>query len=195
MPIFAAVGCVAVDKLSARYQWTAKKIIVSVIVTYFVLGGYTMLGFVTDSVGLKHGWELFIFGFVYGLGLGVIQSYSRALFSSLVPPGLEGEFFGFFEITDKGSSWMGPVVIGVIQQLTGELRYGIFYIFFMMALPLPFLLCLDVDAGRREARAHSKKARDEDLKDPALMGVVAPTPVRGSARSGKNAADGDGPMI
>lgn len=49
------MGCVVVDKLAARRQWTAKYIIVSVMVTYFVLGGYTMLGFFTDAVGLKHG--------------------------------------------------------------------------------------------------------------------------------------------
>lgn len=125
---------------------------------------------------------------MYGLGLGVIQSYSRALFSSLVPPGLEGEFFGFFEVTDKGSSWLGPIVIGVIQQLTGELRFGVFYVFFMMAVPLPFLLRLDVEAGRRDARQHSRKARDADLKDPALMSVVAATPAHGRTPRDKDAA-------
>ena len=40
--------------------------------------------------------------------IGAVQSYSRTMFCDLLIPGKEAEFFALFEITDKGSSWLGP---------------------------------------------------------------------------------------
>jgi MFS-type transporter involved in bile tolerance (Atg22 family) len=57
--------------------------------------------------------EIYVFGAFFGLQLGSIQSYSRTLFSQLIPEGHEAEFFAFFEITDKGSSWLGPLVVSM----------------------------------------------------------------------------------
>jgi UMF1 family MFS transporter len=36
------------------------------------------------------------------------------VFSDLVIPGKEAEFFALYEITDKGSSWLGPLAVGEI---------------------------------------------------------------------------------
>ena len=64
------------------------------------------------AVYYRHfGIELLFVSVVYGLAYGVIASYSRSLFGQLIPPGYETQFFGLFEITDKGSSWMGPIVV------------------------------------------------------------------------------------
>ena len=57
--------------------------------------------------GIRRGWEILALGPIYGLPLGALQSYSRSLFGQLCPVGYESQFFAFYEITDKGSSWMG----------------------------------------------------------------------------------------
>lgn len=40
--------------------------------------------------------------FIFGFALGPIQSYSRSLYSMLIPQGHESEFFALYEISDKG---------------------------------------------------------------------------------------------
>ena len=41
------------------------------------------------------------------------------------PAGKEGEYYGFYEISDKGTSWLGPLAFGLVFQLTNSYRIGI----------------------------------------------------------------------
>jgi UMF1 family MFS transporter len=64
-----------------------------------------------------------------GAGIGIVlggsQALSRSLFSQLIPKGKEGEYYGFYEISDKGTSWLGPLAFGLVFQLTNSYRVGI----------------------------------------------------------------------
>ncbi|QGV81687.1 MFS transporter [Streptomyces ficellus] len=60
-----------------------------------------------------------------GLVLGGSQALSRSLFSHLVPPGKEAEYFSAYEMSDRGLSWLGPLVFGLGYQLTGSYRDAI----------------------------------------------------------------------
>jgi UMF1 family MFS transporter len=60
-----------------------------------------------------------------GLVLGGSKALSRSLFSQLIPDGREGEYYGFYEISDKGTSWLGPLAFGLVFQLTNSYRLGI----------------------------------------------------------------------
>lgn len=60
-----------------------------------------------------------------GLVLGGSQALSRSLFSHLVPRGKEAEYFSAYEMSDRGLSWMGPLVFGLAYQLTGSYRDAI----------------------------------------------------------------------
>jgi MFS transporter, UMF1 family len=64
-------------------------------------------------------------GAAIGLVLGGSQALSRSLFSQLIPAGKEGEYYGFYEISDKGTSWLGPLAFGLVFQLTNSYRVGI----------------------------------------------------------------------
>src|SRR4051794_2720821 len=66
-----------------------------------------------------------ILGLAIGLVLGGSQALSRSLFSQLIPTGREGEYYGFYEISDKGTSWLGPLAFGLVFQLTNSYRIGI----------------------------------------------------------------------
>ena len=57
--------------------------------------------------------------------MGGSQALSRSLFSQLIPEGSEGEYYGFYEISDKGTSWLGPLAFGLVFQLTNSYRIGI----------------------------------------------------------------------
>ena len=66
-----------------------------------------------------------ILGAGIGLVLGGSQALSRSLFSQLIPAGKEGEYYGFYEISDKGTSWLGPLAFGLVFQITNSYRVGI----------------------------------------------------------------------
>lgn len=66
-----------------------------------------------------------ILGAGIGLVMGGSQALSRSLFSQLIPAGKEGEYYGFYEISDKGTSWLGPLFFGLIFQITNSYRTGI----------------------------------------------------------------------
>jgi UMF1 family MFS transporter len=64
-------------------------------------------------------------GALLGIVLGGSQALSRSLFSQLIPHGKEAEYFGIYEISDKGTSWLGPLLFGLAYQVTGNYRVAI----------------------------------------------------------------------
>jgi MFS transporter, UMF1 family len=85
------------------------------------------LGVVIAAYWLPEGEPLpfMLLGVAIGLVLGGSQALSRSLFSQLIPEGKEGEFYGFYEISDRGTSWLGPLAFGLVFQLTTSYRIGI----------------------------------------------------------------------
>jgi UMF1 family MFS transporter len=85
------------------------------------------LGVVLAAYWLPAGEPLpfMLLGVAIGLVLGGSQALSRSLFSQLIPKGREGEYYGFYEISDKGTSWLGPLAFGLVFQLTSSYRIGI----------------------------------------------------------------------
>ncbi|MFI6783107.1 MFS transporter [Micromonospora sp. NPDC050276] len=79
-----------------------------------------------------------VLGAAIGLVLGGSQALSRSLFSQLIPAGKEGEYYGFYEISDKGTSWLGPLAFGLVFQLTASYRVGLvsLLIFFVIGFLL-----------------------------------------------------------
>lgn len=53
-------------------------------------------------------------GAMAGFALTGVQSVSRTLVSQLAPPGQSAEFFGFFSMAGRTSSFIGPAVYGFI---------------------------------------------------------------------------------
>lgn len=83
---------------------------------------------------------------VLGAGIGLVmggsQALSRSLFSQLIPAGREAEYFGLYEIGDKGTSWLGPLLFGLVFQLTGSYRYGVLSLLVFFVVGLAVLLAV-----------------------------------------------------
>ncbi|WP_147137185.1 MFS transporter [Stackebrandtia albiflava] len=75
-----------------------------------------------------------------GLVLGGSQALSRSLFSQLIPRGKEGEYFGLYEISDKGTSWLGPLLFGLAYDLTESYRIAIISLIVFFAAGFVLLL-------------------------------------------------------
>ncbi|WP_240942750.1 MFS transporter [Planosporangium thailandense] len=113
----AFAGALALGRLARRFG--ARKTILAslvlwtgVLVAAYGLPAHRPLAFVAMAVPL-------------GIVLGGSQALSRSLFSQLIPNGKEAEYFGIYEISDKGTSWLGPLLFGLAYQLTGSYRAAI----------------------------------------------------------------------
>lgn len=62
---------------------------------------------------------------IIALVLGGIQALSRSYFSTLIPEGTEAEYFALYEISDKGTSWIGPLLFGIVVSYTNSYRYAL----------------------------------------------------------------------
>jgi len=86
--------------------------------------------------------QFFILGIFIALVMGGSQAISRSLFAQMIPDGREAEFYSFYEISERGTSWIGPLIFGLMNQVFGSLRPAILsLIFFFIAglIILPFV--------------------------------------------------------
>ena len=86
--------------------------------------------------------QFFVLGAFIALVMGGSQAISRSLFSQMIPNGKEAEFYSFYEVSERGTSWIGPLLFGLMNQLFGNLRLAILSLifFFVMGLILlPFV--------------------------------------------------------
>jgi len=90
-------------------------------------------------------------GAVIGIVLGGSQALSRSLYSLMIPKGQESEFFSIYEISDKGTSWLGPLMFGLAFTLTKSYRLAILSVATFMIVGLVLLFFVNVNKGLREA--------------------------------------------
>jgi UMF1 family MFS transporter len=110
-------GALGMGRLAARYG-TKRTILGSLVVWVLVIG---IAYFLQKGSALQFYAVALAIGFV----LGGTQALSRSLFSQLIPAGKEAEYYGFYEISDRGTSWLGPLAFGLTFQLTGSYRLAI----------------------------------------------------------------------
>lgn len=90
---------------------------------------------------------------------GGTQALSRSLFASMIPKHKSGEFFGFFSVLNKASAVMGPALFTLAVSLTGSSRYAILSVIAFFIGGGALLSRVDVEEGRRIARAEETAAR------------------------------------
>ncbi|HEV8115884.1 MAG TPA: MFS transporter, partial [Acidimicrobiales bacterium] len=86
-----------------------------------------------------------------GLVLGGTQALSRSLFSQLIPAGREAEYFGLYEVSERGTSWLGPALFGVALQVTGSYRVAILSLIVFFVAGFALLARVDVRRAIIEA--------------------------------------------
>ena len=69
----------------------------------------------------------------------------------MIPPGREAAFYALYAVTDKGSSTLGPMAVGLIVDWWGTIRPAFGFLVVLVAVPAPVLWWVDVERGRREA--------------------------------------------
>jgi UMF1 family MFS transporter len=104
--------------------------------TLIVLTLATLLAFIAPETHYPK--ELFwISGILIGLMVGPNQSCSRSLMSQLTPKEKMNEFFGFFALTGKATSFLGPFLYGIITTLySQQVALLVVVVFFLLGFLL-----------------------------------------------------------
>ncbi|HLF23212.1 MAG TPA: MFS transporter [Burkholderiales bacterium] len=163
--IFAFGGIYAAE----TFQFTLEEVLIFGIVINLTAGvGAIVMGFLDDKIGGKRTivvslvglivativaivaptktW-FWIAGIAIGIFVGPNQAASRSLMGRFVPHELENEFFGFFAFSGKLTAFIGPLLLGVLTQISGSQRVGVSSVVALFVVGLALLLLVDERAG------------------------------------------------
>ena len=105
----------------------------------------SMYAFVKTTTGF------FIAAAVVALVMGGSQALSRSIFSLMIPKGREAAYFSLYEISDKGTSWLGPAIFAIVRNQTKSYRTGILSLIILFVIGMVLLWTVDVKRATREA--------------------------------------------
>ncbi|GAB7351926.1 hypothetical protein MBLNU459_g2465t1 [Dothideomycetes sp. NU459] len=142
--------------ISRRFRLPPHKTIVACMILMEIIPIYGLIGFLpfvqTWGVGgLQQMWEIYPLGVVHGFIMGGLSSYCRSFYGLLIPPGSEAAFYALYAVTDKGSSAVGPAIVGSIVDATGSIRPAFGFLAVLIAIPIPLILMINVERGRADA--------------------------------------------
>jgi UMF1 family MFS transporter len=100
---------------------------------------------------LQTTFQAFLMGAVIAIVLGGSQALSRSLFSRMIPAGREASFFGLYEISERGTSWIGQLIFGIVVGVTGSYREAILSLIVLFVLGTVILALTNTDRAIHEA--------------------------------------------
>ncbi len=140
---FVAFGGALLFGYLARWIGTKRAIMMSLLV--WIGGAVYAYGPLVDAAGFV---ALAVTGAIV---LGGTQALSRSAYSLMIPRGREAEYFSLYEVSERGTSWLGPLLFGLTLQWTASYRVGILslVVFFILG----FVLLIGVDLRRAAVEA------------------------------------------
>jgi UMF1 family MFS transporter len=95
--------------------------------------------------------EAWFMGAIIAIVLGGSQALSRSLFSRMIPAGREASFFGIYEVSERGTSWLGPLVFGAVVAATNSYRQALLSLIIFFVVGTIALYLTDTDKAIHEA--------------------------------------------
>ena len=86
-----------------------------------------------------------------GVVLGGTQALSRSFYSQLIPRGREAEYFSLYQACERGTSWIGTLVFGLVHQWTDSYRPALLALAVLFALGIVLLLRVAPRRGIEDA--------------------------------------------
>lgn len=171
-------GIIIVISFAAIYGATRFDMGSKQLITYFIIANVTSMvgafvfGYVLDKIGAKKTisltlfiwiavviWafmcksvhEFYLVGMLAGIAIGSSQSGSRSMLALLTPKDKMAEFFGFYSVTGRIASVLGPLVYGEISRLSGDQKWAILSVLIFFILGLLILQTVNEPKGRMAA--------------------------------------------
>lgn len=140
--ISALVGALLFERI-ARVLGTKRTIILSLLIWCAIV--------IYAFAFFENKFQAYFMGAFIGLVLGSTQALSRSLYSQMIPVGRESSFFGLYEISEKGTSWMGQLLFIIIIGATGSFRSAILGLIVFFVVGTVILLFTDTTKAIHEA--------------------------------------------
>ena len=146
---------------------------VFLMIQFVALPGAVFLGWIANKIGQKNAlhiclamwvvvlvsgfliqevWQFWIMAAVTALVMGGTQSVSRTIMGLMTPESRTGEFFGFFNLSGKAFSMLGPIMFTEILKRTGSANWAILSLLVFFVVGWAIIAPLDIARGQREAR-------------------------------------------
>jgi UMF1 family MFS transporter len=94
--------------------------------------------------------EFFILAAIIGMVMGGSQALSRSLYAQIIPRAKEAEYYSIYEVSDKGTSWLCPILFGLTMQFTHSYRLAILSLVVFFIAGMLVLLKVDMARGERD---------------------------------------------
>lgn len=125
----------------------------SIIVSLVIWSGVVIFAY-SGMQGESRVTEFIILGALIAIVLGGSQAISRSLFAQMIPKGKEAEYYSFYEVSERGTSWTGPLIFGLANQMFGSLRYGILALIFYFIAGLIVLPLVNVNKAKEDVKKY-----------------------------------------
>lgn len=171
-------GIIIVMSFAAIYGATRFDMNQKQLITYFIYAnlssiiGAFVFGYIVDKIGAKKTisitllvwiavviWaflcnsktEFYYVGLLAGIAIGSSQSSSRVMLALLTPQEKMAEFFGFYSVTGRLASIIGPLVYGEVSRITGNQRWAILSVVCFFVIGAILLQTVNEKKGRKTA--------------------------------------------
>ena len=142
-------------------RWSAKKtffltLILWLITIVLIYGVSDVTSFINNILGTSFKDEHIFLGIgsFAGLGIGSTQSACRAMVGLFSPDTKAGEFFGFWNFSNRLSAIVGLMAVGILQAALGlQVAVLICSVFFLIAVII--VVFVNEERGKAAARQHA----------------------------------------
>lgn len=138
----AIAGALLFERLAYAIN-TKRAILISLVLwVMVVIYGYGFLHTTTEA---------WVMGAIIAIVLGGSQALSRSLFSRMIPTGREASFFGIYEVSERGTSWLGPLTFGAVVAATNSYRQALLSLIIFFVAGTIVLYLTNTDKAIHEA--------------------------------------------
>ena len=97
-------------------------------------------------------WHFLLLGFGVAMVQGGSQALSRSLIGQLMPKSKSAEFYGFFSVSEKFNTVIGPFTMALVTDLTGNSRWGIVSLVVFFVAGIIMLRGVNIERGIGQAK-------------------------------------------
>jgi UMF1 family MFS transporter len=167
--VISQAGTFAEELLGMQTQ---ELVMIVLMIQFMAFPGAVAVGWIADRIGQKTTllaclavWigllasaflvhttgQFWVMAMFVAVVLGGTQSVSRTIMGQMTPPERSAEFFGFFNLSGKATSMLGPMLFSTILAFTGSPHLAIVSLLVFFVVGALLVMPLDIARGRREA--------------------------------------------
>ncbi|CAG8948025.1 unnamed protein product [Penicillium salamii] len=151
--IFACMGSLSFMYLYPRLHFPVKSYAYAFLLVNISCVLWGCIGVSTNvTIGYKHQAEFWVEQVLFMSTSSSLRAYNRAIYSSMIPENSEAQFFGLEITLDLATGWINPLVMGIIQDRTHNLRFPMIPNLLLMLVGLGLYSQVDISKGIEQAK-------------------------------------------